>query len=152
MLDHHKALIFFTLISLIVYVYFCIELNQHFLTLKNTLKIRKPETKLIILWTKFATKNHWGNRRYNDTNYFEKIRCPQTKCRILFPDQKHLYPETEYDAIVFNGYDVFGTVKLPERRLPSQIYVYMSREPPHPWWLKQLNFNVTYNLTRAYLL
>lgn len=103
--------------------------------------------KLICLWTRWNNKNGWNIPRISYPDYLAKIKCPETRCRFILPDKKFAYAPTDYDAIVFNGFDLKIDDPIPVERKREQLYVFVSWEPPMPWWLDIVNFNISYNYT-----
>lgn len=123
------------------------EEDNHQLTITPVRNTSKRNYKLIVLWTVYSASKTWGNPHIADADFFNKTNCPETRCRIVLPEQKYKYPSTEYDVVLINGYNLQYGYPVPEKRLPHQIYVFLSREPPHPWWLQSVNFDEPYNLT-----
>lgn len=103
--------------------------------------------KLIALWTNYSKTSNWRNNKIRRGNYFRFQRCPEILCKIIPPDRIHLYRETEFDAILFNAINMRHNLQLPKHRSPHQLYVYVSLEVPHDFWLPKFNFQVDYNLT-----
>lgn len=114
---------------------------------KSNASKQETKNKIICLWTAWNGKDDWNVPFIKEPDFLKRINCPQTRCSFVFPSKRDSMPVTEYDAIVFNGIDLRLGEPLPSERKPKQIYVFVSMEPPTPWWLGKMNFDVLFNYT-----
>lgn len=112
------------------------------------IKKRTRGYKLILLWNYRCLKGKSNQLEIDKKlNYFDKMKCPEPRCKFVQSHQKEKYPLSEYDAILFNGFQVRKGCQMPEKRFPHQLYIFFTVEAPAPWWLPTMNFNLEYNMT-----
>lgn len=105
-----------TIMGIVYYIYGLSKKNENILKMK-----------FILLW---APPNKNKLFRYVDHGQktFALRKCPKINCYLT--DNKALFNSvTKFDAIVFNGPDIFGNYNvLPPKRSPHQKYIFASRQ------------------------
>lgn len=115
--------------------------------LENNENMLPEGYKTIVFWNNVKISLNGGAP--NSINYFKQIECPETRCKVVMPHEKHLHSIEKYDAFVFYGVRHQISLPLPSERFPHQLYIFASREPPRGWWHEEgeINTDIEYNAT-----
>ncbi len=147
-----KQLLFLTYaILMVVYVTVFLQIWKNgFRKQKiNPKPSQSKDTKYILLWNSYWNSNDWWLHFEIHDNYFERIKCPETRCELVPVHRRDYRKIEEYDAIVFHGPELkpFEEESLPKVRLPRQVYVYACQESPRSYWNNTVDYKNFFNYT-----
>lgn len=125
---------------IVINILLFLNINLTAFETNNTLSLDKQIN--ILLWT---------ITDYPPFKYMVPDRMRKCSLKNCFVTKNKLYytDETDFDVVLFNVVDLRENISLPQKRLESQKYVFVSREPP-ALFTPPFQFNGYFNLTWTY--